>query len=141
MLQFVRGLHSMAPFSRNVRTAWMQQAMIVVLLASPLNSLQPCPSAGTAAPQAFSFAPSFLPDASIFAQDSRSAGVPATSLLRRSRALVAARPTPRARLVGPTWKCAASSSDFTIAVSTVMGLESVAKQELQQMGGSGRRFQ
>jgi len=129
----------MAQGERTLRTAWMLQALLVVLLAPPLNSLQPCPSAGTAAPQAFGFAPSRLPDASSTSRPSRPACLPAPSLLRRSHALVAARPM-RARQVGPTWKCAASSSDFTIAVSTVMGLESVAKQELQQIGGSGRRF-
>jgi hypothetical protein len=109
-----------------LHSARVLHILLVVLLASPLKSSQPFPSSLTA----FGLAPSLLPDVS------RAARPRAAVLQRRSLKHAGARPTLRARLTGPTWKCAAASSgDFTVAVSTVMGLESIAKQELQKLGG------
>jgi hypothetical protein len=129
----MHSLHAKAPCGKPrgpIHSAGVLQILLVVLLASPLKSSQPFPSAWTA----FGLAPSLLPDVS-----KRASRPGAPVIQRRSHKHAAARRTLRARLTGPTWKCAAASNgDFTVAVSTVMGLESIAKQELQKLGGSRR---
>ena len=119
------------------------QVAVLVLLIAPLRSSRH--PASNALP--FSFVPSLLPC-------SRFPSMTASGLSARSNVhstvLLRLDPFGKARRlrsvsgVKSTWKCVAGEGgsrkqDFTIAVSTVMGLESVVKQELEALGYSNSR--